>query len=454
MPEAAKQNSNDRLQQLREALEGGELRYLKRMLHSLHPAEIAQLLESLPKPERGLVWDIVDPDDHGEILLHLNDQARGQLIEGMDAAALIAAAEGLEMDDLADLIADLPEAVTQRLLYSMDADNRERLQTVMSYPADTAGGLMNTDPVTVRPDVTVDVVLRYLRLRGDLPEQTDALFVVDRYQKYLGAISLQALVIYDADRVIGNIMDTGIRPLDVSLSEREVTQRFENLDLMSAPVVDSNGILVGRVTIDDVVDVIRDEAEHNLMTPAGLDEEEDIFAPVFSSAWRRAIWLGIKLAAAFIVTGVIDLFQAPLKEVVALAVLMPIVPSMGGTAGTQTLTVMIRAMALGQIDIANAFYMVRKELAIAAFNGLLWATIMGVVAALWFHSVGIAVAIGVAMIINLLIAATAGVSIPLILRRMNIDPALAGNVILSTVADVMGFAIFLALGGLILLGHL
>ncbi|HET7369265.1 MAG TPA: magnesium transporter [Gammaproteobacteria bacterium] len=453
MPEAAVQNPNERLQQLREALEGGELQHLRRMLHSLHPAEIAQLLESLPQAERGIVWDIVDPDDHGEILLHLNEQARAQLIEGMDAAALLAAAEGLEMDDLADLIADLPEAVTQRLLYSMDADNRERLQTVMSYPADTAGGLMNTDPVTVRPDVSVDVVLRYLRLRGTLPEQTDALFVVDRYQKYLGALPVASLVTFDPDRVVGEIMDTEIRPLDVALSEREVTQRFENLDLMSAPVVDPNGILVGRITIDDVVDVIRDEAEHNLMTLAGLDEEEDIFAPVFSSARRRALWLGINLATAFIAARVIGLFEAPLEKVVALAVLMPIVPSMGGIAGTQTLTVMIRAMALGQIDITNAFYMLRKEIAVAVFNGLLWALIMAGVAILWFHSVEIGIAIAVAMAANLVIAALAGVGIPLALRRIGVDPALAGSVILTTITDVVGFALFLGLGGLILLGH-
>ncbi|HET7307042.1 MAG TPA: magnesium transporter [Gammaproteobacteria bacterium] len=454
MSEATARNSEDRLQQLREALESGEFQHLRRMLHSLHPAEIALLLESLPQAEREIVWGIVDPDDHGEILLHLNDQARAQLIEGMDAAALLAAAEGLEMDDLADLIADLPEAVTQRLLYSMDADNRERLQTVLSYPADTAGGLMNTDPVTVRADVSVDVVLRYLRLRGELPEQTDALFVVDRYQKYLGALPVAMLVTYDPNRVVGEIMDTEIRPFDVGLSEREVTQRFENLDLMSAPVVDANGVLVGRITIDDVVDVIRDEAERNLMTLAGLDEEEDIFAPVLASARRRALWLGVQLLTAFIAARVIGLFEAPLEKIVALAVLMPIVPSMGGVAGTQTLTVMIRAMALGQIDITNAYYMLRKEIGVAMLNGLLWSVIVAAIAIVWFHSVDIGIAIAVAMAVNLLVAAAAGVGLPLVLRRFGIDPALAGSVILTTVTDVVGFAVFLGLGGLILLGRI
>ncbi|HET8552645.1 MAG TPA: magnesium transporter [Gammaproteobacteria bacterium] len=454
MSEATARNSEDRLQQLREALESGELQHLRRMLHSLHPAEIALLLESLPQAEREIVWRIVDPDDHGEILLHLNDHARAQLIEGMDAAALLAAAEGLEMDDLADLIADLPEAVTQRLLYSMDADNRERLQTVLSYPADTAGGLMNTDPVTVRADVSVDVVLRYLRLRGELPEQTDALFVVDRYQKYLGALPVAMLVTYDPNRVVGEIMDTEIRPFDVGLSEREVTQRFENLDLMSAPVVDANGVLVGRITIDDVVDVIRDEAERNLMTLAGLDEEEDIFAPVLASARRRAVWLGVQLLTAFIAARVIGLFEAPLEKIVALAVLMPIVPSMGGVAGTQTLTVMIRAMALGQIDITNAYYMLRKEIGVAMLNGVLWAVIVAAIAIVWFHSVDIGIAIAVAMAVNLLVAAAAGVGLPLVLRRFGIDPALAGSVILTTVTDVVGFAVFLGLGGLILLGQI
>jgi magnesium transporter len=453
MAEVARKNLNERLAQLREALEGGELRHLRRMLHSLHPAEIAGLLESLPQAERGIVWDIVDADDHGEILLHLNDQARSRLIEGMDSEALVAAAEGLEMDDLADLIADLPEAVSGQLVYSMDADNRKRLETVLSYPSDSAGGLMNTDPVTVRPDVTVDVVLRYLRLRGDLPEQTDALFVVDRYQKFLGVLSLAGLVTYDADRVIGNIMDTEIRPLDVELSASHVAQRFENLDLTSAPVVDANGVLVGRITIDDVVDVIRDEAEHNLMSSAGLDEEEDIFSPVLAGAWRRALWLGVKLIAAFIVSWVVGLFQAPLEELVALAVLMPIVPSVGGVAGTQTITVMIRAMALGQVDATNAFYLLRKELAMAVLNGLFWAVIIGAGAVLWFHDWGIGAAIAIAMALNLVCAALSGIVIPLVMRRMGIDPAIAGNTILTTVTDIVGFAVFLGLGGVIVLGY-
>lgn len=446
--------TEDRLQQLREALESGEMRHLRRALHSLHPAEIALLLESLPQAERGIVWEIVTADDRGEVLLHLNEQARVQLIDGMDTAALLAAAEGLEMDDLADLVADLPEAVTQRLLYSMDAENRERLQSVLAYPADTAGGLMNTDAVTVRPDVTVDVVLRYLRLRDELPEQTDALFVVDRYRRYLGALPLASLVTRDPDRVVGEIMDAGVQPLAAALSAREVAQRFENLDLISAPVVESDGVLIGRITIDDVVDVIREEAEHNLMTLAGLDEQEDIFAPVVGSARRRALWLGINLVTAFIAARVIDVFAAPIEDVVALAVLMPIVPSMGGIAGTQTLTVMIRAMALGQIDVTNAFYMLRKELAVGLANGLLWAAVVGVAAGVWFQSVAIGFAIGVAMTVNIVCAALGGVTIPLVLRRMGIDPALAGSVILTTVTDVLGFAVFLGLGGLVLLGHI
>lgn len=453
MPEATTRNTEQRLRELREALESGEMRYLRRMLHSLHPADIALLLESLQQAERGIVWGLVPPDDRGEVLLHLNEQARGQLIGGMDEVALLAAAEGLDIDDLADLVADLPEAVTQRLLQSMDAENRERLEGVLSYPADTAGGLMNTDAVTVRPDVTVDVVLRYLRLRGALPAHTDALFVVDRYRKYLGVLSLAALVTFDPDRIIGEIMDVEVRPLDATLSAGEVAQRFESLDLTSAPVVDPAGMLLGRITVDDVVDVIREEAEHSLMTLAGLDEQEDIFAPVVSSARRRAVWLGINLVTAFIAARVIDVFQVPIEKVVALAVLMPIVPSMGGIAGTQTLTVMIRAMALGQIDITNAFYMLRKELAVGLFNGLLWAAVMGAVAALWFRSADIGIAIGVAMTVNLLCAALGGVTIPLVLRRLGIDPALAGSVILTTVTDVVGFAVFLGLGGLILLGR-
>ncbi len=442
-----------RLERLRRALESGRLRRLERLLHALHPAEIALLIESLPQTEREIVWGLVDPDDHGEVLLHVNDEVRGNLIQEMDDDMLLAATEGLEMDDLADLVADLPEAVTQEVLRSMDLENRQRLEAVMSYPEDTAGGLMNIDPVTVRPDVNIDVVQRYLRLRGPMPEHTDKLFVVDRYGRYLGVVPLQTLLTGDPEDTIGEIMDTEGKPLDVSLSSREVAKRFEDFDLLSAPVVDGDRLLLGRITIDDVVDVIRDEAEHELLSRVGLDEEEDLFAPVRISAKRRAIWLGVNLITAFLAAEVVGLFQNTIHAMVALAVLMPIVPSMGGIAGSQTITLMIRGLALGQIGSGNARALLAKELAVAVINGLLWAVVVGAVAYAWFGNVEIAAIMGAAMVINLINAALSGWGLPLLMRRVGIDPALAGSVVLTTFTDVIGFSAFLGLATIFLMHH-
>lgn len=439
-----------RLERLRRALESGRLRRLERLLHALHPAEIALLIESLPQTEREIVWGLVDPEDHGEVLLHVNDEVRSNLIQEMDDDMLLAATEGLEMDDLADLVADLPEAVTQEVLHSMDLENRQRLESVMSYPEDTAGGLMNTDPVTVRPDVNIDVVQRYLRLRGRVPEHTDSLFVVDRYGRYMGVVALQHLLTLDPDLTIAEVMDTQDKPLDVSLTARDVAKRFEDLDLLSAPVVNSDRLLLGRITIDDVVDVIRDEAEHELLSRVGLDEEEDLFAPVRASARRRAIWLGTNLVTAFLAAEVVGLFQNTIHAMVALAVLMPIVPSMGGIAGSQTITLMIRGLALGQIGSGNARALLAKEVTVALINGLLWAVVVGVVAFAWFDNAPIALIMGAAMIINLLNAALTGWGLPLLMRRMGIDPALAGSVVLTTFTDVIGFSAFLGLATLFL----
>lgn len=442
-----------RLDRLRRALESGRLQRLERLLHALHPAEIALLIESLPQTEREIVWGLVEPEDHGEVLLHVNDEVRGNLIQEMDDDMLLAATEGLEMDDLADLVADLPEAVTQEVLHSMDLENRQRLEAVLSYPEDTAGGLMNTDPVTVRPDVNIDVVQRYLRLRGPMPEHTDKLFVVDRYGRYLGVVPLQKLLTGDPDDTIAEIMDTEGKPIDVSLSSRDVAKRFEDFDLLSAPVVDSERLLLGRITIDDVVDVIRDQAEHELLSRVGLDEEEDLFAPVRTSAQRRAIWLGVNLVTAFLAAEVVGLFQNTIHAMVALAVLMPIVPSMGGIAGSQTITLMIRGLALGQIGTGNSRALLAKELAVAIINGLLWAVVVGAVAYAWFGNAEISAIMGAAMVINLLNAALSGWGLPLLMRRVGIDPALAGSVVLTTFTDCVGFSAFLGLATLFLVHH-
>jgi magnesium transporter len=439
-----------RLQALRTALESGTMRGIHRMINALHPAEIASLLESLPPARREVVWELVDPEDEGEVLVELNDEVRANLISGMDADELVAAMEGMELDDLADIMGDLPEAVNRQVLRSLEQQDRERLRAVLAYPEDTAGGLMNTDTVTVRPDVVLEVVMRYLRARGGLPERTDQLFVVGRNDEYLGSLAIGRLLTHDPQRTVAELMDTSVEAINANLPESEVASIFEDRDLLSAAVVDDRGALVGRITIDDVVDVIRDQADHSMMRMAGLDEDEDMFAPVFKSARRRAVWLGVNLATAFLAAWVVGLFQATLEEVVVLAVLMPIVASMGGIAGSQTLTLVIRGMALGQIARSNARWLIFKEIAVGLLNGFAWALVVALAVLLWFRTWEVGAIIAAALVINLLFAAIAGVGIPLLLKRLRIDPALAGTVILTTVTDVIGFMAFLGLGAFFL----
>ncbi len=439
------------LDRLHGELAGGRMQRVQPMLKTLQPAEIATLIESIPPTKRKLVWGLVDPEDQGEILLHVNEDVRTGLIEGMGEQALIAAAEELEIDDLADLLEDLPETVTQQVLRALDADERQRVESLMAYPPESAGGLMNTDVVTVRPDVSLDVVLRYLRQRGKLPQHTDSLFVVNRYGRYLGTVSLDKLLTLDDENTVAEIMDSELKALEVQLEASSVARRFQDLDLVSAPVVNGEGVLVGRITVDDVMDFVRDRAERELLSSAGLDEDEDLFSPIGASARRRAVWLGVNLITAFIAARVVGLFEATIEEVVALAVLMPVVASMGGVGGTQTLTLMVRGLALGQIAWSNARALLLKELAVALINGLLWAAVVAVVVQLWFHNYKLSLVIALAMVINQLCAAGSGVGLPLLLRRIGIDPALAGSVVLTTITDVVGFFAFLGLGALILL---
>ena len=440
-----------RLATLKRALDQGTARQVQRLVNSLQPAEIASLLESLPGAQRELVWDLVDPELEGDVLVELNEEVRADLIREMDTEELVAAAEGLEVDDLADLLADLPEAVNQRVLRSMDSQDRERLSAVLAYDADTAGGLMNLDTVSVRPDVSLETVLRYLRMRGELPEKTDALFVVNRHDRYLGTLSLPRLLTEDPERTVGEVMDTAAQAIEPETPANQVASLFQDHDLLSAPVVSPGGRLLGRITVDDVVDVIRDEADHSVMSMAGLDEEADMFADVVPSARRRGVWLGINLATAFLAAWVVGLFEGTIQSIVALAVLMPIVASMGGVAATQTLTLIVRGLALGQIERANARWLMAKEIAVALLNGLAWATVVAIVAMLWYRDWRIAGVIFAAMVINLLAAALAGVVVPLALKRFGVDPAVAGGVVVTTVTDVVGFASLLGLGTLVLL---
>lgn len=437
--------AQDRLDHLQQALQQNDLNEVRRLLAELHPAEIALLLESLPQEQRTVVWDQVDPAFDGDILLYVNDNLRSSLIRDMESHELVAAAEGLDPDDLADLLPEMPEDVIQQLLQNLDDQHRERLEAVLPYAEDTAGGLMNVDTITIRADISLDVVIRYLRRLGKLPEATDSLMVVDREGIYLGLLPLTTLLTENPVSSVAEIMIRAGEAIRADTPAQGVANLFEHRDLISAPVVDENGKLLGRITIDDVVDVIRDKADHDFMGMAGLNEEEDIFAPVIASSRRRAVWLGLNLLTALLASWVIGLFGATIEKLVALAVLMPIVASMGGIAGSQTLTLVIRAMALGQVSSSNAKRLLTKEITVGLLNGLVWALVLAVVAGFWFDNSSLALVIGSAIIINLFVAALSGATIPLILKRLGADPALAGSVVLTTVTDVIGFFAFLGL---------
>jgi magnesium transporter len=421
------------------------------MLNELNPAEIADLLESLPYTERNLIWELVDSEKEGEVLLEVGEEARTTLIRDMPLQDLVNATESMDVDDLADFIQSLPDKVTAEVLTSLDAQHRERLEAVLSFPENSAGGLMNTDTITVRSEVTLDVVLRYLRLLGELPENTDSLIVTTRNNRYVGILPLSTLLTSDPELTVGEVMHREIETITADTEDSEVARIFEDHDLLSAPVVDNNRVLLGRITIDDVVDVIRDEGEHSVLGMAGLNEEEDLFAPVVPSSRRRAIWLGINLVTALMASWVVSNFEGTLEKVVAIAVLMNVVASMGGIAGTQTLTLVTRGLALGQVSRNNRRWLISKELIVGLFNGSIWALVVGGTAWLWFSDADIGLVIAAAMIINLVVAAFSGVTIPLLLKKMNIDPAIAGSVVLTTVTDIVGLFVFLGLATLFLI---
>lgn len=439
------------LERLSAALDSGVKNRARSMLSGLSAAEIGDLLESVPLAKRLALWELVDPDQDGDVLVEVNDEVRTSLIRDMTQEELVAAVDELDLDDLADIYDDLPEAVTSRVLQSMDRQDRERLNRVLSYPEDSAGGLMDPDAVTIRSDVTLEVVLRYLRTRGELPEVIDILFVVDRNGRFQGGLRLADLLTSDPQSTVVSLMDQELRTIPVDMPASQVAVEFEHHDLITAPVVDETGLVLGTVTIDDVVDVIRGEGEHSILTRAGLDEEHDMFAPVLQSARKRWVWLGVNLITALLAAGVLYLFEPTLDQIVATAVLFPIVMSMGGIAGTQTLTLMVRGMATGQISDANAQALLRKELAVGLLNGLVFSVVVGAIAVVWYGQLNLGLVIGVAILINLLAGALAGAVVPVMLKRMSIDPALAGGVVLTTVTDVIGIMAFVGLASLILL---
>ena len=440
------------LEQVTQALDGQDSPTAATLLNEQHPSDVAQLLESLPSSRRDEVWELLEPEQRDNVFAHTEDTVRSERLLQMAPDEVAAATEGLEVDDVADILQDLPESMVDQVLASMDEQNRRRVEQVLSYAEDSAGGLMNVDVLTVRADVSLDTVARYLRRKGQVPEHSDSLMVVDRDNVYQGRLALAAILLNAPDTRVAEVMDATMEGIPVDTHQREVAKLFEHRDIVSAAVVDDAGVLLGRITVDDVVDVIRDEGEHQLMGMAGLNEEEDMFAPVLSTSRRRAVWLGVNLATAFLAAWVIGLFEATIQEVVALAVLMPIVASMGGIAGSQTLTVVIRGMALGQLGASNFRFLLTKEVAVGMLNGLLWALVVAAAAGWWFGNGALAAIIGVAMVVNLLVAALAGAAIPLLMDRLDIDPALAGGVVLTTVTDVVGFMTFLGLGTLFLLG--
>lgn len=431
------------LGEINDALENGNFKQVRRTLNGLQAAEIAHLLESSPPATRRVLWRLVD--NESEVLQELPYDIQAQFLRHMEPEEVVSLTEGMDIDDIADMLQLLPDEVIQDVLAVMDAQDRHRIESVLSYDEETAGGLMNTDAITVRPRLTLDVVLRYLRRHDEIPPSTDNLIVVNSQDQFVGILPISKLLTSSPNVTVREIMLTDIEPIRANMRDSEVASLFERNDWVSAPVVDDNGKLLGRITIDDVVDVIREDADHSLMSMAGLDEEEDTFAPVLRTTPRRVIWLGLNMITTILAASVISTFQETIEKVVALAVLMPIVASMGGVAGSQTLTVMIRGMALGHIGRNNLQWLLSRELLVALINGIGLATTMGLLVSYWFDDYKIALIIGAAIIINLTTAAIAGTLIPITLKALKIDPALAGGVALTTVTDVVGFFAFLGL---------
>jgi len=448
------QHSEKKLGKLISDLERDQITSIQQTLTSLHPSEIARLLESLTPGKRKIIWQLVDQDDEGDVLKELVEDVRQNLIGEMDATELIAATQDMELDDLADLLVDLPETVTEQVITALDRQDQIRLESVMSYDEDTAGGLTNPRIISVRRGITIEVLMRYLKRLNKLPEHTNYIYIVNRNDEYLGALKLVDLFLEDKNKPIETIMDESVKAMLADVDVKQVAIDFQNLDLISMPVIDEKNRLLGQITVDDVVDVIQDQVNSEIFNMAGLDDEDDIFAPVILSTKRRAVWLGMNLITAFVVAGAIGLFQEILQQIVILAVLMPIVASMGGVAGNQTLILVIRGIAMGKIQRSNARKLLIKESSVALLNGFTWSIVVSVLAVVLFQTTWeIGLIVGAAMLLNIFASAIAGVAIPFLLKKMGIDPALAGGVLMITLTDVLGFVTFLGLATLFLLGQ-
>lgn len=443
--------SDQRLNQLTQALSSGMFVHVRSMLHEMAATDVAFILESSPPRTREILWQLIDQDYTGDILDELGEDLKDSLINQMTPEKVAKAAQTMDTDNLAYILRSLPDSLYQQVLQSMSSQDRARVETALSYPDDTAGSIMNTDTVTLRPDVTIDVVLRYLRIRGKLPEATDTLYVVNKHDELLGGIAIIDLLTCDPNASVGKVMAADLEGIPVDMSDSEVAQLFERHDWISAPVIDHTQRLLGRITIDDIVDVIREDTEHSMMGMAGMDEDSDTFGPVIKSTFQRSLWLSINLFAALLAASVSNIFEGTIEQFATIAILMTIVPSMGGVAGNQTLALVIRGIALGQIGQANSRYLITKELAIGFLNGALWSILVFAAIWLWKGDWQIGLLIGGAMLINMTVAGLFGACIPLLLKKLNIDPALAGSMVLTTVTDVIGLLAFLGLATLFLL---
>ena len=446
--EDTKKNSRN-LALFKEELSSGAYSKISRMLNGLSSSDIADLLESSPPKEREVLWQLLYKKNEGAVLNALSDSLKEFFLLDMDAAEVVEITETLEPDELADILQKLPETLSSEVLSAMSIQNRQRLELVLSYPEDCAGGLMNTDVIAIRTSHTLEVVLRYLRMQVDLPASTDNLYVVTKENKFKGSLPISTLLTSDPSLNVGDVYNPELEPIPSFTSENDIARLFEKNDLVSAPVVDDDNKLVGRITIDDVVDVIKEEADESLRQFTGL--EEDTFVKASTATKNRAFWLGLNLITALIAASVIDLFRDTIQQLVTLAVLMPIVASMGGVAATQTLTIMVRSMALNQSNRSNIRWLITREAIVGLGNGLLWAAIVSLIAAYWFNDFLIAQIIGIAMIINLIVAVLSGASVPIILKVLRIDPGIGGAVIVTTITDVTGFISFLGLATLYLM---
>jgi magnesium transporter len=419
------------------------LNQLKKLVDEIGAPQVAHALESLPPQERKLLWSLVDQSIEGEVLHELNEELQLELLQDIELNNLVEMIGELELDEMVDILQTLPDQKLEDFLSRVSRQDRERIEKVLEYPEDTAGGLLNTDVISVKPRHTLEVVFRYLRAKKDLPQNTDKIFVVSRDDQYLGELPISKMLVSEPNLTVRELMETDKKPISADVSDAEVARLFEQEDLVSAAVVDENQRLLGRITVDDVVDVIIEDADQNFLGMAGI--VEDTFAPPGRAAKSRVLWLTINLATAFLASATISIFQDSIDKLVYLAILMPIVASMGGVAATQTLTIFIRGMSLQQINATNITWLFKREVAVSIINGIVLSIIIGAITYFWFEDILISALICIAMSINLVAAVIAGVFVPTILRSLNQDPAVAGSVVVTTVTDVVGFFSFLGL---------